>query len=82
MVETILNSNWSTPLASLPSYELMLASLPVLSFVAIKLLFFAKAASEKKSREWVSTQERDENGMPMLAPVKVRSSRAPILRVR
>jgi hypothetical protein len=80
MVETILNSNWPTPLANLPSYGLMLVSAPILSFLAIKLLLLARAASEKKSREWVFTQERD--GMPMLAPVKVRSSRAPMLRVR
>jgi hypothetical protein len=78
MVETILNSNWPTPLANLPSYGLMLVSAPILSFLAIKLLLLARA--EKKSREWVFTQERD--GMPMLAPVKVRSSRAPMLRVR
>lgn len=82
MVETILNSNWSMPLASLPSYGLMLVSAPILSFLAIKLLLLAKASSQKKSREWVFTQERDENGMPVLAPVKVRSSRAAILRVR
>lgn len=81
MVETILSSNWSMPRASLPSYGLMLVSAPVLSFVAIKLLLLVKAASERKSREWVFTPERDENGMPVLAPVKVRSSRAP-MRVR
>ncbi len=82
MVETILNNNWPTPLANFPSYGLMLVSAPILSFLAIKLLLFAKAASEKKAREWVFTQERDESGMPMLAPIKVRSSRAPILRAR
>lgn len=82
MVETILKNNWPTPLASLPSYGLMLVSAPILSFLAIKLLSLAKAASAKKSREWVFTQERDENGMPTLAPVKVRRSRAPIPRVR
>jgi hypothetical protein len=82
MVETILKNNWSMPLATLPSYGLMLVAAPLLSFLAINLLLLAKAASTKKSREWVFTQERDENGMPMLAPVKVRRSRAPIPRVR
>jgi len=79
----ILNSNWSMSLGSLPSYGLMLVSAPLVSFLAIKILLLAKAASaEKKSREWVFTQERDENGMPMLATVKVRSSRFSAFRSR
>jgi hypothetical protein len=83
MTETILNSSWSMSLANLPSYGLMLVSAPVVSFLAIKILLLAKAASgEKKSREWVFTQERDENGMPALATAKARSSRFHSFRSR
>lgn len=82
MVETILNSNWSMPLASLPSYGLAIVSAPVVSFLAIKVLLLAKASSSKKQREWVFTQERDADGMPVLATAKVRSVRLPRMRTR
>jgi len=75
MINTILSSSWSGPLTSLHNYGLMLVAVPILAFIAIKVAQFAKAASgSKKSREWVFTEERDENGLPRLASVKVRSS--------
>lgn len=74
MIETVLNNSWSAPLSSLPTYGVMIVSAPIVGFCAIKVLLLAKAASgDKKAREWVFMQERDENGMPVLAPVKVRS---------
>lgn len=76
----ILNSN---SLGSLPTYGLMLVSVLVLSFLAMKIFLLAKAASSgKKSREWVFTQQLDEDGMPMLATEKVRSPRMPVSRPR
>lgn len=72
MIATILSSNWSATMANAPSYGLVLVSAPVVSFLAIKLLLLAKAASgDKKQREWVFTQERDADGLPMLATAKV-----------
>jgi len=72
MIETILHS---MQMASFPAYGLMILSATVMAFLAFKLLLLAKAATRgKKPREWVFTEERDENGMPMLARVKVHSS--------
>lgn len=83
MVETILNSNLSLPLANLPSYGLAIVSAPIISFLGIKVLLLAKASSTgKKQREFVFTQERDEDGMPMLATAKVRATRGAKLPVR
>lgn len=60
---------------------MMIVFAPVVSFVAIKLLLLAKATSmQKRSREWVFTQDRDENGLPILATAKVRSARSMRLR--
>lgn len=71
MVETILNSNWSTTIASFPTYGMVLVSAPVVSFLAIKLLLLAKAASgDRKQREWVFTQDRDADGLPVLATAR------------
>ena len=84
MVETILNSNWSSSLASVPRYGLATVVVPVVSFVAIKLLLLAKkkASMEKKPREWVFTQERDADGLPVLATAKARSSQTRMRRTR
>lgn len=73
MIATILlNSDWSVTMANVPAYGLVLVSAPVVSFLAIKLLLLAKAASmNKKPKEWVFTQERDADGLPILAPAKV-----------
>jgi len=80
MIETILNS---MQMGSLPAYGLMIVSTTVMTFLAIKLLLLAKAATkQKKPREWVFIEERDENGMPVLATAKVRSSRTSVLRTR
>jgi hypothetical protein len=82
MVETILNSNLSMPLANLPTYGMAIVSAPVVSFLAIKVLLLAKASSNKKQREWVFTQERDADGMPILATAKVRAPRGTMRRTR
>jgi hypothetical protein len=82
MVETILSSNWSIPLASVPTYGMALVSAPVVSFLAIKILLLAKSSAQKKQREWVFSEERDADGMPILATAKVRSVRAPRMRAR
>jgi hypothetical protein len=75
MVETILSSNWSGTMASLPHYGLMVVFAPVLSLLAIKLLLMAKSAStEKRRTEWVFTCERDAEGLPVLAKAAARSS--------
>lgn len=80
MIETILNN---TQMGSLPAYGLMMVSTTVMAFVAMKLFLFAKAATrQKKPREWVFTDERDENGMPVLATTKVRSSYSSPSRAR
>jgi hypothetical protein len=72
MIATILNTDWTATLANVPSYGMVLVSAPVVSFLAIKLLLLAKAASgDKKQREWVFTQERDADGLPVLATAKV-----------
>jgi hypothetical protein len=72
MIETILTSNWAASMAGAPSYGFILIAAPIVSFVAIKLLMQAKSASmNKKRREWVFSQERDADGLPMLAPAKV-----------
>jgi hypothetical protein len=73
MVETILNNNMSLPLANLPTYGMAIASAPILSFLGIKVLLLAKASSNKRQREWVFTQERDADGVPVLATAKVRA---------
>jgi hypothetical protein len=66
---------------SLSELWMMIVFAPVVSFVAIKLLLLAKATSmQKRSREWVFTQDRDENGLPILATAKVRSARSMRLR--
>lgn len=71
MVEAILNNNWSTAIAGFPTYGMVLVSAPVVSFLAIKLLLLAKAASgDRKPREWMFTQERDADGLPVLATAK------------
>lgn len=76
MIATILNTDWTAALANAPSYGLVLVSAPIVSFLAIKLLLLAKAASgDKKQREWVFTQERDADGLPMLATAKVKARR-------
>lgn len=83
MVETIFNTSWSASLAGLPSYGMALVSAPIVTFIAIKALLLAKAASgDKKPREWVFTDQRDADGLPILATAKARSSRAPIFRRR
>ena len=83
MVETILHSNLSLPLSSLPTYWLAIVSAPIVSFLGIKVLLLAKASSTgKKRREFVFTQERDEDGLPMLATAKVRATRGAKMRVR
>jgi len=75
MVETILSNSGSGPLTSLSSHGVMFVAVPILAFFAIKVAQIAKASSaNKKPREWVFTEERDENGLPRLAPVKVRRS--------
>jgi hypothetical protein len=79
MVETILNNHWPASTTSFLTYALMIVFAPVISFLGIKLLLLAKAASsEKKPREWVFTQERDSEGLPILATAKVRSARTRI----
>ena len=72
MIATILdNAAWSTTMANIPSYGMLLVGAPVIGFVAMKVLILAKAASTgKKPREWVFTQERDADGLPVLATVK------------
>lgn len=83
MVETILNSNLSLPLASLPSYGMAIVSAPIVGFLGIKVLLLAKASSmNRKRREWVFTQERDADGMPVLATAKVRAVRGAMRRSR
>jgi hypothetical protein len=82
MVETILNSSWSMSLTSVPTYGMAIVSAPVVSFLAIKVALLAKASAQKKQREWVFTEERDADGMPILATAKVRSVRASGLRAR
>ena len=80
MIETILNN---AQMGSLPAYGLMIASATIMSFVAIKLFLFSRAATrQKKPREWVFTDERDENGMPVLAAVRVRSAYSSTLKTR
>lgn len=72
MIATILSSNLSATMANVPTYGMVLVSAPVVSFLAMKLLMLAKAASmDKKPKEWVFTQERDADGLPMLATAKV-----------
>jgi hypothetical protein len=76
MIATILSANLTATLANAPSYGLVLVSAPVVSFLAIKLLLLAKAATgDKKPREWVFTQERDADGLPALATAKVAARR-------
>ena len=71
MIDSILTTNWSATLAHVPTYGLAIVSAPVVSFLAIKLLLLAKTASSQKTRrEWVFTQDRDENGQPLLATAK------------
>jgi hypothetical protein len=83
MVETILNSNWTGTMASLPHYGLLIVFAPVLSLLAIKILLMAKAASmKKKPTEWIFTCERDADGLPMLAKAVARSSRTGLGRAR
>ena len=78
MIATILNTDWTATLANVPSYGMVLVSAPVVSFLAIKLLLLAKAASgDKKQREWVFTQDRDADGLPVLA-----TARAGVRRLR
>lgn len=76
MIATILFANWTATMANVPSYGLIVVSAPVVSFLAIKLLLLAKAASgDRKQREWVFTQDRDADGLPMLATAKVTTRR-------
>jgi hypothetical protein len=83
MVETILNNNLSLPLASLPSYGLAIVSAPIVGFLGMKVLLLAKAsAANRKRREWVFTQERDADGMPVLATAKLRAIRGSLRRSR
>jgi hypothetical protein len=78
MIATILNTNWSATMAYLPTYGMVLISAPVVSFLGIKLLLLAKASSGgQKRREWSFTQERDAEGLPVLATAK-----APVRRMR
>ncbi|HEX4286155.1 MAG TPA: hypothetical protein VHZ28_13765 [Terracidiphilus sp.] len=83
MVETLFNNLWAAPMANLPAYGLALVSAPIISFLGIKVLLLAKASSMNKGRrEWIFTQERDADGLPVLATVKVRSGRFSIPRSR
>jgi hypothetical protein len=83
MVETALSSIGSMDLANLSSHGLLIVGAPILGFLTIKIFLFAKAAStEKKPREWVFGQERDENGLPLLATVKAPGSRGARQRAR
>lgn len=78
MISTILNTNLSATMGYIPTYGMVLISAPVVSFLGIKLLLLAKAASgDQKRREWSFTQERDAEGLPILATVKV-----PVRRMR
>jgi hypothetical protein len=76
MIEQIMSSNW-TSLAHLPSYGMTVVGAPILAFVAVKILLLAKqAAKGKTKKEWVFSEERDADGMPLLASARGESSSA------
>jgi len=87
MIEQLMSSDW-TSLAHLPSYGLTIVGVPLLAFVVIKILLIAKKAGNATTKkEWVFSEERDADGLPLLATAKgqgasARTRRAQQLRSR
>lgn len=74
MIEQMMSSDW-TSLAHLPSYGLTVVGIPVLALVAIKILFVAKEGKGKAKKEWVFSEERDADGLPVLTSARGKSAR-------
>jgi hypothetical protein len=82
MIEQLMTSSW-TSLAHLPSYGMMIVGAPILALLAIKIVLTAKQMAKKNAKkEWVFSQERDDDGMPVLATARSASSSARTRRAR
>jgi hypothetical protein len=80
MIEQMISSNWAAS-AHLPSYGLTLVGALTLAVLAIKILLVAKEGDKGKAKkEWVFSEERDADGMPLLASARGESSSARIRR--
>ena len=74
MIEQMMSSNW-TSLAHLPSYGLTIVGAPVLALLGIKILLGAKSSKSKAKKEWVFSEERDADGLPVLKSARGKSAR-------
>jgi hypothetical protein len=76
MIEQMMSSIW-TSLAHLPSYGMTIVGAPILALVGIKIMLLVKQSAKKNAKkEWVFGQERDADGMPVLATNKAQNSSA------
>lgn len=76
MIEQMMSSSW-TSLAHLPSYGMTIVGAPILALVGIKIMLLVKQSAQKnRKKEWVFGQERDADGMPVLASARSESSSA------
>jgi hypothetical protein len=75
MIEQMMSSTWTSS-AHLPSYGLTLVGALACAVLAIKILLVTKDGAKGKARkEWVFSEERDADGMPVLASARGRSPR-------
>jgi hypothetical protein len=59
---------WSSVLADVQSYGVLILAVPPIALLAIKLWLVARAASGKtRQTHYVLAREKDANGIPLLA---------------